>query len=375
MYKLKILIVSRYFYPSITPRAFRATELAREFARQGSFVKVITSFQPGINYGDLENNLNVKIKNLGKEKYTKICLRGNKISNIIERTIKRTLSILFEFPDIQFMWLTVKALSDESDYDLLISIAVHHTIHWGVARSRTPTHKIAKTWVADCGDPYMGEKTDSFRKIFYFKYIEQWFCRKADFITVPVEAAKNAYYPEFRAKIRVIPQGFRIDELNLPVYRNNGSIPKFAYAGGFIKGKRDPRPFLKYLSGFTGKFKFIVYTTQPDFFTRFKTLMKNNLEIREYIQRDELLKILATMDFLINFDNNVNTQSPSKLIDYALTTRPVLNIKYTRDFSLINDLLKGDYRHRMKLESPAQYDIKVIAENFLSLIRPSYKIE
>jgi hypothetical protein len=136
MYKLKILIVSRYFYPSITPRAFRATELAREFARQGCFVKVITSFQPGINYGDLENNLNVKIKNLGKEKYTKICLRGNKISNIIERTIKRTLSILFEFPDIQFMWLTVKALSDESDYDLLISIAVPHTIHWGVARSR-----------------------------------------------------------------------------------------------------------------------------------------------------------------------------------------------------------------------------------------------
>jgi len=38
---MKILIVSRAFYPEISPRANRTTELAKEFARQGHQVKII----------------------------------------------------------------------------------------------------------------------------------------------------------------------------------------------------------------------------------------------------------------------------------------------------------------------------------------------
>lgn len=39
---MKILIVSRSYYPLNTPRSFRTTELAREFARSGHEVSVVT---------------------------------------------------------------------------------------------------------------------------------------------------------------------------------------------------------------------------------------------------------------------------------------------------------------------------------------------
>ena len=73
--------------------------------------------------------------------------------------------------------------------------------------------KTAKKWIADCGDPFMGAKLETFRKPFYFKYFEKDFCRKADYITVPAEGAKKAYYSEFLGKIRVIPQGFNFKQI------------------------------------------------------------------------------------------------------------------------------------------------------------------
>ena len=39
---MKILIVSGFFYPQNTPRAFRTTELAKEFARLGHDVVYIS---------------------------------------------------------------------------------------------------------------------------------------------------------------------------------------------------------------------------------------------------------------------------------------------------------------------------------------------
>ena len=73
------------------------------------------------------------------------------------------------------------------------------------------------------------------------------------------------------------------------------------------------------------------------------------------------------MDFLINFDNNVSTQLPSKLIDYSLTGRPVLNIDHSADFEVLISFMDGDYKNKMKLDSPDNYDIRNVANKFLEL--------
>ena len=43
--KRKILLVTNGFYPEISPRSYRSTELAKEFCRQGHEVTVISKFR------------------------------------------------------------------------------------------------------------------------------------------------------------------------------------------------------------------------------------------------------------------------------------------------------------------------------------------
>src|SRR5690606_30622624 len=103
-----------------------------------------------------------------------------------------------------------------------------------------------KNWIADCGDPFMGNKFRT--RAFYFKYVEKWFCRKADFLSVPIEGAIQAYYPEFKEKIKVIPQGFNFKDFAIPESVPNNPLPTFIYAGTFYPGLRDPTSFLEYLA-------------------------------------------------------------------------------------------------------------------------------
>ena len=100
----------------------------------------------------------------------------------------------------------------------------------------------------------------------------------------------------------------------------------------------------------------------------YKEKLKEKLEIKDYIPRHELLPVLASMDFLVNFDNNTEVHTPSKLIDYAIVKRPVLNITSTIDKSLVTAFLARDYKDAYVIDNIDQYDIKDVAGKFLKLI-------
>jgi glycosyltransferase involved in cell wall biosynthesis len=367
MNKKRILIVSASFYPRNSPRSFRTTELANEFARQGHTVVVYVPFN-GFDYSEYSRKTNITIKDIGPLKFKNVRITGSKLEKQLRRLLKRLLELVFEYPKIELMFKVAKRIKQENGYDLLISIAVPYPIHWGVAKARSKQHKIAAKWVADCGDPYMGDTTDSFNKLFYFKYLEKWFSKKADYISIPFEGARKAYYSEFQDKIKVIPQGFKTDELKLQEYRKKYSYPIFAYAGAFIQGRRDPRDFLDYLSNSDIEFRFIVYTPNPGVLGTYEKILGHKLDIREIIHREDLLRILSEMDFLINFDNNTGTQLPSKLIDYAIVGRPVLNITDSFDFMKFEKFMKGDYSDKMELQSPDNFNIKTITKKFIALL-------
>lgn len=367
MDKKKILIVSRSFYPAISPRSFRTTELAKEFSRQGHQVKVITSFQDDFDYTELGNNLGIEFKNMGKEKFGILKFSSNRYISYFQRAVNRFLLMLLEFPDIELMPMVIKALRNEKVYDLMISIAVPYPVHWGVAWVRNKKQLIAKTWVADCGDPYYGDKLDTFRKWIHFKYIEKWFCRKTDFITVPIEEAKAAYFSEFHEKIKVIPQGLKFSDFEINSNFEQNTPITFAYAGGFIPGKRDPRPFLEFLKTVKQDFKFIIYTKKTELVTPFLSDLNGKIEIRDYIPRNELFKSLSNMDFLVNFDNNEQRNLPSKLIDYAICNRPVLNITKDLNSNHFVEFLSRDYTHQIKFEDIDKYKIENVCASFLCL--------
>ncbi|MCB0744319.1 MAG: hypothetical protein KDC67_10475 [Ignavibacteriae bacterium] len=372
MCKKKILIISRSFYPGISPRSFRTTELVKEFSKCGHEVTLLTHKVENENvYSNFEKDYNITIKDLGKNILPRIKLGKNKYLNLLKRIISRGLSILIEYPDIELVFLVKKALKNETNYDLLISIAVPHTTHWGVALALKKNKRITKVWVADCGDPYMGASNDSFKKLFYFKYIEKWWCNKVDYITIPFDGAIEAYYKEFHFKIKIIPQGFNFNEIVIDEkeYVSN-SIPTFAYSGLLIPGVRDPKPLVDYLLSIKIDFKFIFYNKQHLIMDSLINISNGMVEQRDYIERKELIRTLSKMDFLINFNNNVPTQLPSKLIDYYFTKRPVLMIdSYNFDKKIINQFLKKDYSNKYQFDTIDSYRIEKVANQFLNLCR------
>ena len=367
--KKKILIISSSFYPQNSPRSFRTTELVKEFARQGYKV---TLYIPKNNkeHRAFEKEFGITIKDLGKQNYKEVDIKkGSKYFILFKRAIRRGLLQLFQYPNIEWMFKIKKALKNEKGYDLMISIAAPHPVHWGTVWARTKQNKIAKIWVADCGDPFMGGTTDTFKQFFYFKYMEKYWNKKCDYISVPFDGAKDAYYKEFRHKIKVIPQGFNFDEvkLNNNVYKPN-KTPTFAYAGGFIPGARDPKKFIKYLLSLNIDFKFIVYTRTLNMIQPYLDLAEGKIEIRDYIPRTQLIQELSKMDFIVNFKNGVSTQLPSKLIDYYLTKRPVLSLdSYGFEKETVNQFLKGNYSHQFVYNNPEQYKIENVCQQFLEL--------
>lgn len=365
---MKILIISGHFYPEITPRAFRTTELAKEFSRLGHEVKVIFPAL-GYDYSSFLEEYSINISNYHKPQDT---MSGSK--NQFIHLIGRILTYSIEYPNIFIINNVKNILRNEChDYDLLISIAAPHPVHWAVAKEYVKGKPLAKCWIADCGDPYMLCGTLNRPKPFFFKKIEKLWCNLCDFITVPVPDAVKGYYPEFSKKIRIIPQAFNFEEVIRKKYTPN-PIPTFAYSGSIWPGSKDPSSILDYLCTIDEDFKFYLYTNESEITRKYKEKLRDKLIISPFLPRIELLEILSGMDFLINFEFETSIQSPSKMIDYSLTQRPILSVNCANlDIKKIDCFLNGDYSQRKILSNLDEYNIFNVAQKFLSLAKKRFE--
>lgn len=372
MVKVKILLVSNAFYPELSPRSFRATELAKEFSRRGHDVTVITKYRD-YNYKEFLNEIPIQLKMWNGSRLPAIPTFRWKPFSMISRFISRILGVLFEYPAIEDMFHVKSALKKEAGYDLMISFAVPYPVQWGVAWASRANKNISSRWVGDCGDSYMLARLDKFRKPFYFKYLELSFCKRCDFITIPFKELQQQFYPQFRSKIRVIPQGFNFDEIRRFEGNLNNDKPVFIFSGTVIPGKRDLNLFLDFLNSLERDFLFIVYTNQFGYYDNYKKMLGDKLELRNYIDRLTLIYEMSKADFLVNVDTIYDSMSnieaiPSKLIDYSLADRPILNtISSNLDESLVLEFLNKDYSRRRIIDKE-NFNIKVVAEKFLSFI-------
>lgn len=361
---MKILVVSGYFYPENTPRAFRTTELVKEFSRIGHEVTLYVPKRE-FDYTKFTNSYPIKIRYFNpiqkKRVFTGL--------SILDRIIFHYENWLIDYPSLKSMNLVKKAIHNETGYDFIITIAVPHYIHWAVGKIYAQGGVIAKKWIADCGDPFMLAGTVTHRPPLWFKPLEKRWCRLCDYISVPTDTSYQGYYPQYRNKIRIIPQGFNFDDIVLPKYTKN-DIPSFAFAGSLIKGKRDPRRFLEWLATINIPFRLYVYGNNVDqFFGPFKQYLGDRLIINNSIPRRQLLVTLSKMDFLLNIDNGTNIQTPSKIIDYTLVRRPILTIdSYDIKQEYFMEFMQGDYTHKDAEIDISKYDIHKVARQFLDII-------
>ena len=172
----EVLIITNGFYPEQTPRAFRATELAKELCRQGHRVTVMAPHKENIQ--TILEEYPIEYINLGRLKWNIFNFKNlGKVGALYNTAVNRLLPLLFEFPSIELFFLVKRKLKlIKNRYDLLISIAVPYPIHWGVASmwSDNIDVNVAKTWIADCGDPYFFQENDTFKRPIYFKWIDRF---------------------------------------------------------------------------------------------------------------------------------------------------------------------------------------------------------
>jgi glycosyltransferase involved in cell wall biosynthesis len=364
---MKIVVVSNSFYPEISPRSFRTTELVKGLLLQNHEVHVITNFHPESRL--ISNSNKLHFHYLDAKKFKPISVESkNKLVYQFQRVINFALNYFLTYPDIELVFLTRAALKKMNSFDALITIANPHQIHWGTAGIIKKLN--CKVWIADCGDPFMGQENNSFKSPFYFKYVEKQFCSRANFITVPTEDSIKAYYPEFRPKIKVIPQGFNFNEVRLYDGPKEHAIPTFAYSGSFIKNIRDPKELLEFLHGIEQPYLFYIYTHKTHFNYVLPYIQNNpRVKLLEYIDRKDLLYKLSKMDFLVNLENQGKMQTPSKLIDYGIVGKPILSIRTGNlDEENVLSFINGNYEKAFELPDLTKYKIENVVQSFLDLI-------
>ena len=101
-----------------------------------------------------------------------------------------------------------------------------------------------------------------------------------------------------------------------------------------------------------------------------KYVKESNGQI-EYIigkGRKDVVWECSKADFLINITNPSNVQTPSKLIDYGIAGRPILDVPNEfSDPSLFLSFYEGDYSGQHNIDFLDDYRIENVARPFVEL--------
>lgn len=374
---MKILVLSRWFNPSKNPRAFRTSELVRELSIRGYTVDLFAPCN-----AVFDDSFSVEhIKHYGVKSYDDRRMEGpespfrkqNTLTKIVYSLLRNTVRYFSGegIRDLVYSLHLLKALcmnTKNKEYDVVIAISYPFYVLF-VTVVYTYLKKKGRIKIADCGDPFY--YNPAFTKAFYIKYIERFVLRRFQWLIIPMEDAVPSYqHCAMGGRIRIIPQGFRLLFVRHDEYVPH-EVPVFCYAGVFYKNIRDPRFFLEYLCSVNSDFCFVVYALN-DLFTQeilmlYKQRLGERLLIKPPVGRECLIHEMAKMDFVINFDNDNATQRPSKLIDYAMSRRPILSFNcQTFRPEVFQAFLKGDYsaQYHVDLE---QYDIRRVVDQFEEL--------
>ncbi len=391
---MKILLVSYFFFPENTPRAFRTYELAKEFARLGHEVIVYIP-ENDFNYEDFEKSTGILLKKIppgfllerkskpadGKDPGRFYDQRTGRKSRSL-KFLKPLFGIFYKLIYIEkaaaeyFFPLYNSLKKDKGGYDLLISVGLPFSAHAGCFLALIKNKRLARVKVAEYGDPFsLSVYKWQFRYCKIYKFLEKLVLTKFDFITVPTEDMAELF-KELKepGRIKIIPQGFDFSEIRLEEYKKN-KIPSFAYAGVFYPLIRNPWNLFEFLDELDIDFRFHIYTDMFESASMsciipYMGKLGKKLILHDSIDRIQLIRELSKFDFLINISYKTHYQVPVKLVDYTLAGRPVLELAQDRiDKDRFVRFINGEYDDYDDGIDLLSYDIKNVAPGFINLAK------
>ncbi len=357
---MKILIITKSFFPQLGPRSFRATELAKSLSANGNEVEVLTFFNK--MHANFSAEYGVKITHFDSYLFSKPGKFLLKILNWILTKVNQSEKL--NFPDSLIFFTILLNARKIVSANSIISIAKPHSLNWGIAYLRAKRKNQITRWIADCGDPFYNNPFRKYSSI--FRPLDNLFYKKVDYVTVPVDISLTSYDSMYLDKFHVIPQGFDITkDLKFRESYVENSPVMFAYAGNFYRDKRDPQELIKYLRNSGKDFIFYIYTNSK-WIRDYIPQDDKRFILSGFINRDILISKLSQLDFLISINNDGGVQSPSKLIDYAIAGRPILVLENNQVDVRLEQFLSKDFSAQTLVDLDL-FDIHKISQKFIEI--------
>lgn len=371
----KILIVSNFFAPENTPRAFRVTALVERLVERGTKVcLVLPNKEIYHNNPTVKHGLEIVYAQSPLEKASVNLTRktsGGFLPKFLREAILFFLSHEYFIKYDKGIEKVLLELDDQ--FDLVLSVSYPVAIHRAVAKAIKKNKKLKyKVLAAEFSDPAF--RNEYWRAIFfYYKKVMRSWAKLFDYFIIPTNVALDCYTPFMAAdKVKIIPQGFDLNAFEHRQYKPH-AIPTFAYAGRFYEKIRDPEFLFKYLCSLEADYRFELYVNVCDqkfdaMIDKYVALSGSRIVRCEPLPREKLISHLSTLDFLINLEYTNGDASPIKLIDYGMSSRPIISFKQQNfDRSKFHSFFSGDYSHATKIDMSA-YDIDTVVDQFLDLI-------
>lgn len=266
---MRILIVTTFFPPLNSIASLRPYSWAKNWAKAGHDVTVLTMQKPVDPATDLHlPNPGFRLIEVAAPRFLNVLKREyreakkEKVS-FLKRTLirfyhylryKRGIFNACRMPDFADFWVrpALQAVQNEAAWDLVVSSAGPYAVH--TLAERLKRRQMARRWIADYRDNWSDNHI--YPGLFPFTWIERRLERKlmrsADRITAtsaPFAAKMQSRYPcPVYGPVHVIENGFDPDDFAaLPpasIFPRDGKF-RIVYTGTIYPGKQDATPFLQ----------------------------------------------------------------------------------------------------------------------------------
>lgn len=360
----KILIIAYLTPPAATPRAIRLEALASHWVKAGHTVDIVTVGDHVVettSYGNLHRVTSKLLKSLTRSRDTQkaAAASGGKVSlkGWILSLISNLWWKVFAWPDGNCLWIfpavkKAKELLKTNQYDAVMSISTPFSGH--VAAYFALKKYKHLPWLTDSGDPFSLVPESPANNYYLYSFLNKSFERKilahCDHFSITTEGTRKIYadaFPEYADKLVVIPPLYSSSKpvpLTAEEVRNdNEGTINIIFIGFLYRKMRNPSNALNIFIKLFERYPELKDRCRitfwgglgdcPDIFAEYASVLP--LSFCGPLPHSDVMNTMQKSSILLNLGNITNFQTPSKIIEYALSGRPVLNVSVIPDDSTV----------------------------------------
>jgi glycosyltransferase involved in cell wall biosynthesis len=402
-----IVIVSFSYWPVANARAFRWTALAEDWTRRGLDVHVVCGLHPARPDEEAVNGVQVHRVGVPAIERVRARLAARRARSFVpggtappargagaREWVFRALSFANRhvwrnvyWPDTTCLWYAparrkAAALVGARRADALISVSPTYTAVAVGYRVRRRSRARLR-WLVDLGDPFSFLEEAPPNNLRLYRRLNRRFERAcfaaADAVSVTNPATRSRYaslFPESARKLVVIPPLVSLPELPPPA-ADAGARTRLVFLGTLYRTIRRPDFLLALFAALAARqpgpelhFFGDVRECESSF-APYAALAGGALHLHGVVSRERALQAMADASVLVNLGNQTAYQLPSKVVEYALTGKPILNIAVRADDSSASFL--ASYPRQLTLfarpAGPTEEDV-ARARSFLAAAAP-----